>query len=82
MPTVTCGLLLSIDLGIGIGAASFLAFTYSHWWWLATIPFMILAVYALHYVPWFVEWLLAHFFACPGCGARRWGFPHTEGFGL
>jgi hypothetical protein len=49
---------------------------------LAAIIGAIAGGWLIQVVPWSLEYVLAYRHRCPQCGARRWSFPFTEGFGL
>ena len=90
MPTTSCGLLLVLPVGAA-GAAAVIATgrAWPAWGWLSLLlPLPVFAAtffvgaFAVHYVPWTLEYLLVCWRKCPECGARRWSYPFTEGFGL
>jgi len=92
MPTATCGVLVIAGLGVGAAIAGGFAaplLLREVAGWLRTpclIGIFILGgiggLFAMHYIPWTIEWLIAKCNRCPECGNRDWSFPYTEGFGL
>lgn len=91
MPGATCGLLVIVGLIFGAGASLGLAVRLgSSLSLLLKLPLIAVAliagavvgVFAVHFLPWTAEWLIAMCRRCPECGARKWSYPFTEGFGL
>src|SRR6185295_3549655 len=82
MPASTCGLLILPALLITL-AVSVLAWRIWGWWSLIVpVPMIFLALLAVHFVPWTIEYLMICWRRCPECGERRWSYPFTQGFGL
>lgn len=57
------------------------------WWaWVIAIPATLLlgcaGAMALHYIMAFAEWATFARRRCPACGARRWSWGYSRGFGL
>ena len=69
---------LSAALGIAIG---FCLSRESAWWWLGSPVIAFGLLLLLIYLPQLIEFLLIHVFRCPACGARRWSWGFTKGFG-
>ncbi|MCB9935997.1 MAG: hypothetical protein H6840_09925 [Planctomycetes bacterium] len=87
LPTFSCGMLLVVHGGIASAAASFLSILLvrsqdSAWWWAAWPLFFVVGFLLSVCLFELIEFLLIHLFKCPSCGARRWSWGFTEGFGL
>ncbi len=90
MPTSSCGMLTAP----GLVAAFFVSFNtfpiFENYHVVFNIVAAVLAAvavffvccFAVEYIPWTLEWLMAMAHKCPECGKRKWSFPFTEGFGL
>jgi hypothetical protein len=91
MPTATCGLLMIPAFAVG----GFLGILVGKSLWsfsiivaigtgiLSAIIGFVIVIFAIHYIPWTLEWLFAMlFFPCPRCQQTRWAYPFTRGFGL
>lgn len=60
------------------------------WWRIVLIPvgmvvgllLVIAGAIALNYVFEFIEYVAYAFKKCPNCGARKWSWGYTRGFGL
>ena len=90
MPTSTCGMLSAP----GFVAAVFMSFhtfpifkNYHDVFNIvaavvAAVAVFITCIFAVHFIPWTLEWLIAMAHKCPECGKRKWSYPFTEGFGL
>lgn len=56
------------------------------WWWVVVCPVGVVLFLSVGAVVKFtlelIEWLLTRRRRCPTCGARRWSWGFTRGFGL
>ncbi len=91
MPTTTCGVLVTVGMSSGVllgwEIGGFIWERYGMIWEISAgaagmVAGTFILVWAVHFIPWTVEYLLAHLQKCPECGSRRWRFPFTRGFGL
>src|SRR5687768_13968233 len=82
MPTASCGMLLIPPLAWAI-MLPFVLWDRIGWWSLTLpVPTFFVVAIAIHFVPYTIEYALAFRRRCPNCGARRWSYPFTRGFGL
>jgi hypothetical protein len=82
MPTASCSLLLYVPALIAV-AVSWVLWDYTHWWAvLWGICTFAATVFGMNWIPLFIEYQMAKRNKCPKCGATKWSFPFTEGFGL
>ena len=90
LPTVSCGMLLSVYVGIA-GAVVLVVIDLLFprglgWWWLLGGPVLVvLSLFGgmlVHLLCQLLEWLLFCLRRCPKCRARAWSWGYTRGFGL
>lgn len=82
MPTTSCGLLVLPPLAATVYFAPVLWRTLG-WLSLLVLPSLaVVLMLGVHWIPYSLEYALAFRKKCPACGARRWSFPYTSGFGL
>ena len=90
LPGATCGMLfimpMAIAGGVLLGIARPILAGRDGWWWLLAIPLIlvlsIVAACLLNLLLEGLEWLVFCRRRCPSCGARRWSWGFTRGFGL
>lgn len=86
LPTATCGVTLlahgSAASCVTILGCDDVAAIHTPWAWLASPVVWILTFTAIHYTLALAEFGFAHVFKCSACGACRWSWGFTEGFGL
>lgn len=90
LPGVSCGILMLLEMGVATLLISFVARALLPddlgWWWLLIAPVLFVlalpAGYLVAVALAALEWLVFSLRRCPRCGARRWSFGFTEGFGL
>lgn len=91
LPGVTCGLMMVVLASIAGGLFLWLMRLLTPllplgWWWLLAAPLLLVAAVfgSLLFDALLagIEWLLFCLRRCPTCGARRWSWGFTQGFGL
>ena len=89
LPSASCGLYMgflgSFTLGLVFGVLRWSPIEALGWWSLLLIPVVgVAAMFAgipLHIALCALEWLAFCLRKCLQCGARRWSWPFTRGFG-
>lgn len=90
LPGASCGVLIFAQIGFAgavmLAAIPNVFFDGLGWWWLLAAPTVLVlalsAAFLLNMILACLEWLAFCLRRCPECGARRWSFGFTQGFGL
>jgi hypothetical protein len=90
LPTVSCGILIVVMQSIAIGlllpiVAHVFPDGLGSWWLLAGPLLFLLSIplgLLLYSMIMLFEWLAYCWKRCPTCGARKWSWGFTRGFGI